>query len=131
MITIDTNIVVRYVMRDDLRQAQKAQDFLRQHECLIIRTVVLELVWVLSAGYKLSREKVIEHVRHILCLPTVFTEDVDNVLLALQWYESGMDFADALHLAVSLVEADGFATFDKGITKSVNRLGIQHIMYSL
>lgn len=94
-------------------------------------SIVLELVWVLSAGYKLSKEAVVEHVRHILCLPTISTEDVDNVLLALQWYEEGMDFTDALHLAVSLEEAEGFSTFDKGISNAVKRLDIQHKIYFL
>ena len=96
-----------------------------------MRTIVLELVWVLSAGYKLPKTTVIEQVRHILCLPTVLTEDVDNVLQALEWYEQGMDFADALHLAVSIDESNGFATFDKGIMNTSKRINIEHKIHFL
>jgi len=70
-------------------------------------------------------------VRHILCLPTVSTEDVDNVLLALDWYENGMDFADALYLTISMKKSEGFATFDKGIFNKAKQLNIQHKIYFL
>lgn len=39
MIVVDTNILVRYVMCDDLQQAQIAKHFLSEHECLVLRTV--------------------------------------------------------------------------------------------
>lgn len=91
----------------------------------MLRSVVLETAWVLSSGYQLSRERVAERIRHILRLPRVFTEDVDNLLLALDWYEQGMDFADALHVSAAQDASDGFATFDKGIAKAVKRIHIR------
>jgi predicted nucleic-acid-binding protein len=126
MVVIDTNILVRYATRDDPQQASIATTFLCEHECLVLCTVLLELVWVLSSGYKLTRETIVERVRHILCLPTLSTENVDNVLLALEWYEQGMDFGDALHLAASPMESEGFATFDKGIKNMAHRLNLEH-----
>ncbi len=131
MIVVDTNVLVRYAIRDDLQQFTIATDFLRKNECLVLRTVVLELIWVLSSGYHLNREAVVERVRHILCLPTISTEDVDNVLLALDWYEQGMDFGDALHLACSPIESEGFVTFDKGIKSAIHRLNLDYSLILL
>jgi len=52
-------------------------------------------------------------------------QDPAHVALALEWYEAGMDFADALHLASNL-ELEGFATFEKNIRKNTAKLDIPH-----
>ena len=44
-------------------------------------------------------------------LPNVHVEDQQTVFRAISWYESGLDFADAFHLA-STMKADKFVTFD-------------------
>ena len=50
-------------------------------------------------------------------------QDAEHVTLALDWYEAGMDFADALHLASSS-DLTAFATFDKKISNKANKLNI-------
>jgi predicted nucleic-acid-binding protein len=130
MIVVDTNILVRYAVKDDPEQARIATEFLETNECLISRTVILELAWVLTGAYKLPRENVLERIWHILRLPTVSLEDMDNVLLALNWHEAGMDFADALHLSGSLGK-QGFATFDKSCANTAKRLAIQQTILRL
>jgi predicted nucleic-acid-binding protein len=114
MIAIDTNILVRYAVKDDRRQAVVATEFLRNNACLILKTVLLELAWVLSSasGYNLTRNVVVERLRHICGLSTIAVEDAASVAQAISWYEQGMDFADALHLAQCATSA-GFATMDK------------------
>ena len=130
MIAVDTNLLVRYAVRDDLEQAARAASFLENHDCLVLRTVVLETGWVFASGYGLPREQVVERIHHALRLPRVFTEDVENVLIALRWYEQGMDLGDALHLSAAQVAAEAFATFDKGIVKATKRIGIQFPVFS-
>ncbi len=81
------------------------------------------MVWVLgsSSGYALSRQVVVERARHILGLPNVVMQDAEQAAIALEWYEAGMDFADALHLASSL-DLTAFATFDKKISTKAAEL---------
>lgn len=126
MIALDTNILVRYAVKDELKQTVAATDFLGSHRCFVLKTVLLELVWVLSSpsGYGLSREHTVERIRHILGLPTVVVQDPDHVACAITCYEGGMDFADALHLSSSQ-ELKAFATFEKKIAKQVAKLGIK------
>lgn len=126
MIAVDTNILVRYAVKDELRQTVAATNFLGSHRCLILKTVLLELVWVLSSssGYGLTRDQTVERLRHILGLSLIVVQDPDHVARAITWYEAGMDFADALHLS-SGQELKAFATFEKKIAKQAAKLGIE------
>lgn len=125
MIAVDTNVLVRYAVKDDVAQTIEATDFLAKNVCWVHKTVLLETVWVLSskAGYALSREIVVKRVRHILGLENVFAQDEAEVANALTWFEAGMDFADALHLASSDA-LDGFATFDRRMQIKANELNL-------
>lgn len=44
------------------------------------------------------------------------TWQIDAIAYVLHWYEGGMDFGDALHLAMSAKEST-FNTFDKAFVK--------------
>jgi predicted nucleic-acid-binding protein len=125
MIAVDTNVLVRYAVKDDLKQTITATEFLKNNPCFILKTVVLELAWVLSssAGYNLSRSVVTERLRHICGLPTMTVEDVGAVAQAVTWYEHGMGFADALHLASS-TSCSGFATMDRRMTSKASKLAV-------
>lgn len=127
MIAVDTNIVVRYAIKDDLAQARLATRFLQENTCLLLPTVVLESVWVMGSkrGYALDPVTVAERVRHVAGLPTMHVYQGPQVARALAWYEAGMDFADALHLALAGTET-GLATLDQGIRAWADRLGIGH-----
>ncbi len=50
---------------------------------------------------------------------------LEQMRTAVDWYEAGMDFADALHLALAGAEV-GLATLDQGIRLSADRLDLQH-----
>jgi len=123
MIAVDTNILVRYLVKDDHDQAVLATNVLANNRCFVLKTVLLELVWVLSspAGYNLPRETVHERLLHLLGLSCIEAEDAANVAQALAWYIRGMDFADALHLSGS-IELSGFATFDRKFASTAEKL---------
>jgi len=123
MIAADTNILVRYLVKDDPGQAVLATKFLASNQCFVLKSVLLELVWVLSSsvGYNLSRETVHERLLHILGLSCIETEDATTVAQALTWYAKGIDFADALHLAGSS-ELSGLATFDRKFASTAEKL---------
>jgi predicted nucleic-acid-binding protein len=68
MIAVDTNVLVRYAVKDDHEQTVMSTKFLAANRCFLLKSVLLELVWVLSstAGYNLPREVVLERLYHIL-----------------------------------------------------------------
>lgn len=114
MIALDTNVVVRVLTNDDPVQVAAAVALLERETTYVPVSVVLETEWVLRSVYGLERETVAGSLRRFLGLPSVTAEAAGRVTQALSWYESGFDFADALHLAsASEAGAEGIATFDE------------------
>lgn len=112
MIALDTNVIVRVVTKDDPGQVEAALAVMRSDSLWVAKTVLLETEWVLRFGYELDRGTIGETFRKLLGYPGLQVEDRSTVLAALSWYDSAMDFADALHLA-SCGAAERFATFDR------------------
>lgn len=112
MTAIDTNVVIRFVTRDNEDQFEAAQALLHRADCYLPITVVLESVWVLENVYQYPPADVAWGMRQVAGLPNVQVGRVQAVETALTRYEAGFDFADALHLALVPPEVDRFATFD-------------------
>lgn len=121
MIAIDTNVVVRFLTRDDPGQAGRAKALLTVEPVFLSKTVLLESEWVLRSGYRLARDAIAAAFRGLLGLPGATVEDPPAVMQALDWYEGGLDFADALHLA-SGGPAGRFATSDEPLARRAKTL---------
>lgn len=123
MTALDTNILVRVLTDDDPAQVRAARDLLASDETFAVRvTVLLETGWVLESIYELEPFVVADGLRHFLGLPNVEMEHPTRVAEALQWYEDGLDFADAVHLALSQ-DADRLATFDRAFARDAKGRG--------
>ena len=116
MRAVDTNIIVRYLARDDAEQFALAKAVLTSGPVFIGVTVVLETCWVIERVYGRSVADTVALVRAVLGLPSMIVEDAVSVANALAWAEAGLDIADAIHLARSADCAD-FATFDATLAK--------------
>ena len=116
MIAIDTQILVRLVTRDDDVQAKRAAALFKREEIYVGKTVLLETESVLRFSYELDRPLILNALKNAVGLPQVTVEDSPAVAEALHLFDTGMDFADALHLASSR-EAVQFATFDERLKK--------------
>ncbi|HVP99355.1 MAG TPA: type II toxin-antitoxin system VapC family toxin [Roseiarcus sp.] len=112
MLAIDTNVVVRYVVGDGGEQFGRAVDIIENNEISIALTVVLETERVLRDAYQYSRQDILAALKKIFGLPTVMLKDQQIVWKAMTLAASGLDFADALHLAQSQ-GCQAFVTFDK------------------
>ncbi len=121
MLAVDTNVLVRFLVRDNAKQAARAASLIRSQEIWVAKTVLLETEWVLRSLYAFSGKTVAEAMRKLAGLPTVFLEDEVAVARALDWSSAGLDFADALHLA-SAGDATQFATFDRKLARQARRL---------
>jgi len=122
MIAVDTNVLARYLLNDDLEQAKAAARLLAGRDRIDVPlSVWLELVWVLQSN-DCDKLEIIKGLRHIIGLPSIRPRAFDVFLHALRWYEEGMDFGDALHLAMSAGNKR-FASFDKAMTKTAAKIG--------
>lgn len=116
MRSLDTNMLARFFIDDDddpqaARQRPAAVAALAER-CFVPVTVVLELEWVMRGFYELPRPDISRVLRARAGITHVALEDRDAVLAAVEAFDHGLDFADALHLARSR-RASGFATFDR------------------
>ena len=122
MVTLDTNVWVRYLTNDDEFQARRAMTFLGQADCVYLpKTVLLELEWVLRAAYGVKPAVIHRSLLHILGLPMVIAESVGQVSAALDYFAQGFDFADALHLASSDT-TEAIYTFDERFVRRGRKL---------
>lgn len=121
MIAVDTNLLIRLLTKDDPAQAKRAAKVMESDEIFIPKTVMLETEWVLRHAYGIGKESIINGFQKMMGLPNVQVEDQRTLFQAISWYESGLDFADALHLASSM-QADKFVTFDRDFINKARKL---------
>lgn len=112
MIAVDTNVVVRFLVADDPEQSARARELFADERIFIPDTVVLETAWVLGYSYELDRASIAAALHRLFGLPNVQLRDAAELALALEWYDGGLDFADALHLAQS-THCTRLLTFDR------------------
>lgn len=121
MLAVDTNVVVRYLTRDDPQEAARSKQVVDGNEVFVATTVLLETEWVLRSSYRFTRSQIVEALRGFAALPSITLEDAAVAAKALDWTARGMDFADALHLA-SAGQCEAFVTFDRRFAAAANTL---------
>jgi len=127
MKALDTNVLVRFFVDDpDDDQAAKQRPAAlaaMSERAFIPVTVVLEMEWVLRGFYELPRREISKALRALVGVEHLTLEDRDHVLMALDAYDKGLDFADALHLSRS-AGSSGLATFDQRLAKRARSLAL-------
>ena len=104
MIGLDTNILVRYLTRDDEQQWQQAVTVIQHNQlCFISNIVLCELVWVLkSANYSFRKDEISNVLEDMLHSAAFEFENRSTIDQALQRYKQGKaDFSDYLIGATS------------------------------
>ena len=119
MIALDTNVLIRYLTRDNPEQAEAARALLQglttNGPGFICREVVIEVVWVLERSYRFRRERIANIVVELMATDTLVIEDDNDVAQAAAAYREGSaDFSDLMILAAAnRVGALPLCTFDR------------------
>ena len=120
MIGLDTNVLVRYIMQDDPKQSPRATEIVESLEGVgsgyVTLVSIVELVWVLSASFDLTRSQVAQALDGIIRTKQFKIENADQVIRALRVFKAGKsDFADCL-----IERSANSAGCEKTITFDVN-----------
>jgi predicted nucleic-acid-binding protein len=125
-ITVDTNVLVRAVVRDDAKQAQAAAKPLKDAELIAVSLSCLcEFVWVLRRVYNFGQQDISAALDALL--------DTSNVVVNRPAVEAGLtvlnaggDFADGLiAYEGSWLGGDTFVSFDKKAVSLLTKQGQQ------
>lgn len=120
MPALDTNVLVRYVVRDDVAQLNEAErvisNYQGQPESLFVPlTVVLEFEWVLRSTYAISKAGTLDVLGRLLETRELRFQEESVIERSLYLFrESNADFADCVHIASALAyEEQPLITFDR------------------
>jgi predicted nucleic-acid-binding protein len=125
-ITVDTNVLVRAVVRDDERQARTAAKLLKEAELIAVTLPCLcEFVWVLRRVYNFGQQDISAALEALL--------DASNVAVnrpaadaGLAVLNEGGDFADGLiAYEGNWLGGETFVSFDKKAVSLIVKQGQQ------
>ncbi len=124
MIALDTNVIIRFLVRDDAKQAKAVYARFKKAEVarerlFIPLLVLLETLWVLESAYEMSRNNILDALEDLRRMP-IFDFEADRVLdlLLTSGRKTSSDLSDLLisHSA-ECSGCDTVLTFDKKASK--------------
>lgn len=124
MPALDTNVLIRYVVRDDNAQFLAARRLINR--CVaegvplfVPVTVVLEVEWVLRSSFGYGKDDVLNLLSSLFAAAELSLESERALEVALHLYRKGSaDFADCLHVALAAQAGEEpLWTFDKKAAK--------------
>jgi predicted nucleic-acid-binding protein len=124
MIGLDTNVLVRYIMQDDLKQSPLATRLIESRSVesrgFVPLVSVVELFWVMSSAYELDRGQLIAALEGLLRTKELVVERAEIVWKALRIFQTAnVDFADCLiERSAAAAGCEKTMTFDRGAAKS-------------
>ena len=119
MRAVDTNLLVRLVVRDDTNQVSAAEAFVAGG-AWVSHLVLAETLWVLDAVYKRSSEQIASAIDRLLNHSALTLQDSDVVASALECFRSrpSLGFSDCLVLEIARKAGHlPLGTFDRNLAR--------------
>jgi len=120
MKAIDTNVLVRFLVNDDQKQAEQVRTLFvsaqKEREVFFVPVLVLlETIWVLESAYQVSREDLMAVLGDLLLMPVLEFEQREAVNAMLSVASSNsIDLPDALIVQSALYSGcESVLTFDQ------------------
>ena len=122
MHALDTNILIRLLARDDVKQAKLADQFVA-NGAWVSHLVLAETLWVLKSAYGRSPSQLSAVLDVLLSHESLVLQDADTVNAALTHFQSkpALGFSDCLVLEIARKAGHlPLGTFDKALSKLAN-----------
>jgi predicted nucleic-acid-binding protein len=119
MRAIDTNVVIRLIIRDDLRQAGAADAFVADGAWVSL-VALAETAWVIRSVYGLSAPETAKAIELLLQHRNLAIQDPDVVIAALAHFRSrpALGFSDCLMVEIARKAGHSpLGTFDRALSK--------------
>jgi predicted nucleic-acid-binding protein len=127
MRAVDTNVLVRLLVRDGAKQVRAAEEFVSSG-AWISHLVLAETIWVLDAVYERTAEQIATAIDMLLDHQHLAMQDADIVAAALASFRKypALGFSDCLILEIARKSGHlPTGTFDRDLAKldGVRRIG--------
>ncbi|HWM71530.1 MAG TPA: type II toxin-antitoxin system VapC family toxin [Steroidobacteraceae bacterium] len=119
MRAVDTNVLVRLLVRDDLDQVKVAESFIAPG-AWVSHLVLAEALWVLDAVYDRTAEHIAAAVDRLLNHKELTIQDAEVVANALEQFKKrpSLGFTDCLVLEIARKAGHiPLGTFDRNLSK--------------
>ncbi len=124
MIGLDTNVLVRYIVQDDVEQSKISTTFIEGHISstnpgFINHIVLCEIIWILKKAYHYDKPIIISVLERILQTKEFIVENAEVAWIALKEYEKDeSDFSDYLIAVLNrFADCDFTITLDQAASK--------------
>jgi predicted nucleic-acid-binding protein len=127
MRAVDTNLVVRLIVRDDPEQVRAAEKFTASG-AWVSHLVLTETTWVLDAVYERTADQIATAVEMLLNHEHLAVQDPDVVSGALEQFRQrpALGFSDCLVLEVARKAGHlPLGTFDRDLAKVDGAVRVQ------
>jgi predicted nucleic-acid-binding protein len=123
MIYLDTNIVLRYLLDDNIELSAKAKLLIDSNSNLYIcEAVFAEIVYVLQKVYKVERKLIEETISELLEKENINTSNNEIFCKSLELFSTkNLDFIDCLLCAYNHVNSIQVETFDIKLMKLLKK----------
>ena len=119
MRAVDTNVLVRLIVRDDAEQMRSAEEFISGGSW-ISHWVLAETMWVLDAVYERTADQIASALDRLLNHKNLSLQDADVVTSALEQFRKrpALGFSDCLTLEIARKAGHlPLGTFDRGLAR--------------
>ncbi len=119
---VDSDIIIRFLTKDDLAKAKKFQDKLLSKQKFTLTDVTFaEVYWTLRSFYKFTKSKILNCLEALIITPSIACNR-DILEGALRLLKSkNISFIDAYTAAYAVSKENGkVMSFDRGFDKIPN-----------
>ena len=114
---VDTNVILRYLLKEPPDQAEKAKAVI-EAGAFTTMEVMAEVVYVLQKVYLIDREKISNAVIRIAA--ELSFDEYNILVFAMELFQSrNLDFVDCVLVARSVLKQDDVFTFDKKLKSTI------------
>ncbi len=124
----DTNIIVRYLVKDNITLYTKAKDFFDKvkdgsEKAVILESVIAECIYVLTKIYQVPKDKASNSLIDILHYKGIANDDQKELIRALTLFlQRGIDIVDCILCAKAVGSGDNLFSFDEELNKLAKRI---------
>lgn len=125
---LDTNFVLRYLLRDEEDQFKKANQFFEEvkvgrKKAVLKEFVITEVIFVLTSFYRVPKSEIARSINGLILYKGIVMEDKSAFAEALNLYEesSKLHIVDCILAAYSKSQTLQLMTFDKDLLKCIGR----------